>query len=127
MLKNEVKLELERIYKEYCNGDLEDQGGKDKFIDMMKVFVEFRLEVSGGSESSMGDIGMNYVSSFLDEIFLYDNMMDDWAGCYRGDLCYECFEKLEKVVNSSNLEENIKNEILEGYRKEYGMDEEEED
>jgi hypothetical protein len=123
MLKNEVKLELERIYKEYCNDDLEAQGGKDKFIDMMKVFVEFRLEVSGGSEYSCM-VSMNSVSNFLDEIFLYDNMMDDWAGCYRGDLCYECFEELERLVNSSNLEENIKNEILEGYRKENGMDEE---
>ena len=124
MLKKEVKLELERIYKEYSNGDLEDQGGKDKFIDMMKVFVEFRLKVSGGCKSSMGSIGMNYVSSFLNEIFLYDNMMDDWAGCYRGDYCWENFEKLKEEVDKSNLEEDIKKEILEGYRKENGMDEE---
>jgi len=119
-----MKLELERIYKEYCNSDLESLRGEDKFIDMMFVFVEFRLEVSGGSESSMGDIGMNYVSSFLDEIFLYDNMMSDWGGGYRGDFCYENFEKLKEEVDKSNLEENIKKEILEGYRKENGMDEE---
>ena len=72
-------------------------------------------------------VSMNSVSNFLNEIFLYDNMMDDWSGGYRGDFCYENFEELERLVNSSNLEENIKNEILEGYRKEYGMDEEEED
>ena len=92
---------------------------------MMFVFVEFRLDVSGGDKSSMGSIGMNYVSSFLDEIFLYNNMMDDWNGSYRGDSCWECFDSLEELVNESNLEENIKNEILEGYRKEYGMDNEE--
>jgi hypothetical protein len=51
-------------------------------------------------------------------------MMDDWGGCYRGDFCWEKFEALEKLVNESNLEKEIKNEILEGYRKEYGMDEE---
>jgi hypothetical protein len=51
-------------------------------------------------------------------------MMDDWGGCYRGDFCWENFEELEKLVNESNLEENIKIEILEGYRKEYDMDEE---
>ena len=124
MIGKEKKLELERIYKEYCNVNLESLRGEDKFIDMMFVFVEFRLNVSGGSESSMGSIGMNYVSSFLDEIFLYDNMMDDWGGGYRGDFCWECFDSLEELVNESNLEENIKNEILEGYRKEYGMDEE---
>ena len=124
MVGKEEKLELERIYKEYCNVDLESLRGEDKFIDMMFVFVEFRLKVSGGDKSSMGSIGMNYVSSFLDEIFLYDNMMDDWNGNYRGDSCWECFDSLEELVNKSNLEGNIKSEILEGYRKENGMDEE---
>lgn len=118
-----MKLELEKIYKNYCNSNLEGLRGEDKFIDMMFVFVEFRLEVSGGDESSCM-VSMNSVNNFLDEIFLYDNMMDDWGGCYRGDYCWENFEELEKLVNESNLEENIKIEILEGYRKEYGMDEE---
>jgi hypothetical protein len=118
-----MKLELERIYKEYCNSDLESLRGEDKFIDMMFVFVEFRLEVSGGSECGCM-VSMNSVSNFLDEIFLYDNMMSDWGGGYRGDFCYENFEKLKEEVDKSSLEENIKNEILEGYRKENGMDEE---
>ena len=127
MLKNEVKLELERIYKEYCNSNLEGLRGEDEFIDMMFKFVEFRLYVSGGNESSMGSVGMNYVSSFLDEIFLFDNMMSDWSGDYRGSFCWESFEFLKELLNKSNLEENIKNEILEGYREENGMDEEEDD
>jgi len=122
-----MKLGLERIYKEYCNNDLESLKGEDKFVDMLLVFVEFRLEVSGGSKSSMGSIGMNYVSSFLNEIFLYDNMMADWNGSYRGDLRWECFEFLEKLVNKSNLKENIKKEILEGYREENEMDDEDEE
>ena len=116
-----MKLELERIYKEYCNSDLEGLRGEDKFIDMMFVFVEFRLSVSGGCEYSCM-VSMNSVSNFLDEIFLYDNMMSDWAGCYRGDFCWENFEELKKEVDKSSLEENIKNEILEGYKKEYDMD-----
>lgn len=118
-----MKLELERIYKNYCNNNLEGLRGEDEFIDMMFKFVEFRLYVSGGCESSCM-VSMNSVNNFLDEIFLYDNMMDDWGGCYRGDYCWENFEELEKLVNESNLEENIKIEILDGYRKEYGMDEE---
>jgi hypothetical protein len=75
----------------------------------------------------MGYVGMNYVKSFLEEIFLYDNMMDDWGGCYRGDYCWENFEELERLVNESNLEENIKIEILEGYKKFYGMNDDEDD
>jgi hypothetical protein len=116
-----MKLELEKIYKEYCECDVERE--EDKFINMMKTFIEFRLEVSGGSEYRCM-VSMVNVTNFLDEIFLFDNMMDDWGGCYRGDFCWEKFEILEKLVNESNLEKEIKNEILEGYRKEYGMDEE---
>ena len=132
MLDKETKLELERIYKEYCNVDLESLSGLDileydEFINMMKVFVKFRLEVSGGDKSCMGSIGMNYVSSFLDEILLYNNMMDDWNGSYRGDSCWECFDFLEELVNKSNLEGNIKSEILEGWRKGYGMNDEDEE
>jgi hypothetical protein len=123
MLKNEIKVELERIYKNYCNSNLEGLKGEDEFVKVLVGFVKFRLKVSGGCKSSCM-VSMNSVSNFLDEIFLYDNMMDDWGGGYRGDFCYENFEELERLVNSSNLEENIKNEILEGYRKEYGMDEE---
>ena len=119
-----MKLELEKIYKEYCGNDIEGLRGEDKFIDMMFVFIEFRLNVSGGCESSMGDIGCESVDGFLDEIFLFESMMSDWCGSYRGDLCYEGFDILKEFVDNSSLEEDIKNEILEGYRKEYGMDEE---
>jgi hypothetical protein len=66
----------------------------------MLMFVEFRLGVSGGSETESG-VSMNSVNNFLDEIILYNNLMDDWGGIYRGDVCYECFDKLEEVVNKS--------------------------
>ena len=119
-----MKLELEKIYKNYCNSNLEGLKGEDEFVEILLGFVKFRLMVSGGSEYGCM-VSMNSVNNFLDEIFLYDNMMDDWGGCYRGDFCWENFEKLEELVNESNLEENIKIEILEGYRKEYGMNDEE--
>jgi hypothetical protein len=119
-----MKLELERIYREYCNSDLKGLKDEDEFVDVLLGFVKFRLYVSGGN---MHDcmVSMNNVSNFLDEIFLYDNMMSDWGGGYRGGFCWECFDSLEELVNESNLEENIKNEILEGYRKENGMDDDE--
>jgi hypothetical protein len=118
-----MKLELESIYREYCNSDLEGLKGEDEYVDVMIGFVKFRLHISGGSESSCMS-SMNSVNNFLDEIFLYNNMMDDWSGQYRGDFCYEHFDELKELVNKSNLEEDIKVEILEGYKKEYGMDEE---
>ena len=87
----------------------------------MFTFIEFRLDVSGGEESSCM-VSMNTVNNFLNEIFLYNNMMDDWSGQYRGDFCYENFEALKKLINKSNLEEKYKKEILEGYEKEYGIE-----
>jgi len=118
-----MKLELEKLYKEYCESELESLKGEDKFIDMMLMFVEFRLYVSGGSEYGC-TVSMTTVNNFLDEIFLYDNMMDDWGGAYRGECCWEKYSSLKRLVNESELKENIKIEILEGYKKENGMDEE---
>ena len=119
-----MKLELERIYKEYCEGDLVGLKGEDEFVEVLEGFVKFRLNVSGGSEYGCM-VSMNSVNNFLDEIFLFDNMMCDWSGCYRGDYCWENFECFEKLVNESNLEEKIKIEILEGYKEEYGMNDDE--
>jgi hypothetical protein len=123
-MKTEMKLELESIYKEYCNSNLEGLRGEDEFIDMLFGFIKFRLHVSGGSETTMGDIGCESVNGFLNEIFLFESMISDWSGCYRGDLCYECFDELKGLLDNSSLEVDIKVEILEGYRKYYNMDEE---
>ena len=117
-----MKLELEKIYKEYCLSDLEGLKGEDKYIDMMFTFVEFRLKISGGDKINCS-CSMFNTHNFLNEIFLFDNMLDDWSGQYRGDFCWERFEHLKKLVSESFLEENIKKEILEGYRKEYEIEE----
>lgn len=113
-----MKLELEDIYRSYCNDNLEGcQNGSpdDKFIDMMFVFVEFRLDVSGGDKSGCM-VSMKNVNNFLNEIHLYDNMMDDWSGGYRGDFNDENFDCLEGLVDNSNLNVRLKKEILEGYK-----------
>ena len=120
----EMKLELERIYKEYCLEDLNALEGEE-FIDSLKGFMEFRLFVSGGSESSMGSIGCGTVEGFLNELFLFQDMMYDWSGQYRGDLCYECLETLEEILEGSDLEESVKNEIVESWKKKYEMDDDE--
>jgi hypothetical protein len=121
-MKNQVnKLELEKIYKEYCIDDLGGIEEEDKFKNMMLSFIEFRLEVSGGSEYNCM-VSMNTPDNFLDEIFLFNDMMDDWSGQYRGDFSYEHYDYLKKLLATSDLEENIKNEILEGFRKRYEID-----
>jgi hypothetical protein len=120
-----MKLELERIYENYCNSNLDSLKGEDEFIEVLCGFVKFRLNVSGGKDFTMGRIGCESVKGFLDEIFLFENMMCDWGGEYRGDLCYETFERFENILNESSLSEDIKNEIIKNYKEEYGMNEDE--
>ena len=122
-----MKKELERIYEVYCKENLEGLKGEDKFIDMLEIFVDFRLEVSGGEESSMGRIGCESIEGFLNEIFLFDSMISDWNGSYRGDYSYEDFERLVELLDESNLSKELKNEIIEGFKKEYSLEDEEED
>ena len=119
----EMKLELERIYKEYCLEDLNALEGEE-FIDSLKGFMEFRLSVSGGSESSMGSIGCGTVEGFLNELFLFQDMMDDWSGQYRGDFKWECLESLEKILEGSDLKESVKTKIVESWKENYRMNEE---
>jgi hypothetical protein len=123
----ELKLELEKIYEKYCLSELESldecENGENKEIKMLFEFVKFRLNVSGGSESSMS-VSMFNVGNFLNEIFLFDDMMCDWGGCYRGDFSWENLEVLERLLNESSLDKEIKEMIIKGYRDENGMDEE---
>ena len=120
----EMKLELERIYKEYCLEDLNALEGEE-FIDSLKGFMEFRLFVSGGSESSMGSIGCGTVEGFLNELFFFQDMMDDWSGSYRGDFKWECLESLEKILEGSDLKESVKIKIVESWKENYRMNDDE--
>ena len=108
-----VKLEFERIYKEYCNTELDNQEN-DKWIPMLKEFVNFRLDVSGGAETQ-GPESICTADKFLNEICLFDNLMCDWGGCYRGDFAYENFETLMELVDSSYVPIEIKHQVRMGY------------
>ena len=100
-LDNKGKIVLESLYSGYISG-LMINYDDDKFTDMILSLVDFRLDVSGGDDSDFGIIGMNYVDSFLDEVELILNMVDDYEGQYRGDYKYENLEEFELCLN--NLE-----------------------
>jgi hypothetical protein len=126
----ELKLKLEKVYKEYCLSDLEaiaesnlSETEKEE-NEMFKSFVKFRLSVSGGSVSSMGDIGCGTVEGFVNEIILYNNLMDDGAGQYRGDFRYENLEALEELLDENELEDEVKSKVVKLFNEYYGMDEE---
>jgi hypothetical protein len=130
MTNMERKLELEKIYKEYCMSDLnaiaECNLSENEKADneMFKSFVKFRLSVSGGSESSMGSIGCGTVEGFVNEITLFNDLMDDGAGQYRGDFMYENLEALEALLEESELEDEVKSKVVELFKKYYEIDEE---
>jgi hypothetical protein len=126
----ELKLKLEKIYKEYCMSDLNaiaecyisDQEKEDN--EMFKSFVKFRLSVSGGSVSSMGSIGCGTVEGFVNEITLFNDLMDDGAGQYRGDFSYENLEALEELLDKNEVEDEVKLKVVKLFNEYYGMDEE---
>jgi hypothetical protein len=124
---NNIKLELENIYYKYCMNELECN--EDEEIEMLKQFIKFRLNISGGSESSMGSVGCGSISGFLNEISLFDDMMCDWGGAYRGDFAYECLDGLMNLLEEVNFEQDIipdldiKKLIIEGYKEINGLDE----
>ena len=100
-LELEGKIVLESLYSGYISG-LMINYDDDKFTDIILGLVDFRLDVSGGEDSDFGIIGMNYVSSFFDEVELILNMVDDYEGQYRGDYKYENLDEFKLCLN--NLE-----------------------
>lgn len=132
MTQTQLKLKLEAIYSEYCNNDLNGMSDPNttwtdddekEAIEMMKLFVKVRLKASGGDKYTYS-LSMNNVENFLNEICLYDDMMADAMGEYRGSFCWECLDHLTILLNESDLDDVIKNEIIEGYRLKCRMDEE---
>ena len=115
----DLKLKLEKVYEEYCLSELESldecENGENKEIKMLFKFVKFRLNVSGGNKSNM-NVSMFNVNNFLDEIILFDNLMCDWGGCFRGEFSWENLEVLEELLNENNVDNEIKSKIIKGYR-----------
>ena len=122
-----LKLKLEKVYEEYCLSELksldECENGENKEIKMLFEFVKFRLNVSGGNESGMS-VSMFNVKNFLEEIFLFDNLICDWGGCYRGEFSSENLEVLEELLDENNVDDNVKEMIIKGYRDYNEMDNE---
>jgi len=134
LAKNNIKLTLEDIYYKFCMMDLEgNEGGQDgEDIEMLKQFVKFRLKVSGGSKCSAGGgVGCDSVNGFLNEISLFENMMCDWGGAYRGSFSGECLDSLIELLEEVTFEQdvdsslNIKELIIEGYKEINGLNEDE--
>ena len=125
---NNIKLELEKVYKEYCLGDIEWIKEEDKkSYKMFKSFIDFRLDVSGGKETTMGSVGCGSVSGFLYEIDLFDDLISDYVGDYRGIMSSECGEVLEECLENCDFKQevikglDIKKLIMDLYDEEHGL------
>lgn len=130
LANNNIKLTLEDIYYKFCMGDLEGNNDESEEFEMLKQFIKFRLKVSGGSECSAGGgIGCDSVNGFLNELALFDDMMCDWGGAYRGSFSSECLDSLIGLLEEVTFEQdvfpdlNIKELIIEGYKEMNGMNE----
>jgi hypothetical protein len=85
--------------------------GERKWVALVDLWANFRLEVSGGEKYSMGHIGCGTIEGFLSEIDTFDGMCDDWDGAYRGDFRYECRDALFELLDNSSLSKELIEEI----------------
>jgi len=130
---NNIKLELEKVYKEYCLSDIKwiEEDDKKNY-KMFKSFIDFRLNVSGGNKSTMGSVGCGSISGFLNEINLFDDLMSDYVGDYRGIMSSECGECLEELLENCDFKQDvvegldIKKLIMDLYDKYHGLNKYEE-
>jgi hypothetical protein len=122
LLNVSKKLLLEKVYGLWVDEDLEGIIKMGEEVFGLDKWKDFRLSVSGGSESSMGRIGMGSIEGFIDELDLFDNMMCDWGGCYRGDFRYEGRDSLFRLLDNNIEDEEFRNEIKNEYNKYYEED-----
>jgi hypothetical protein len=122
MLDVSSKLVLEKVYGMYVDGEIEGLVNSGENVFGLDKWKEFRLCVSGGDKTSMGSIGMGSIIGFINELELFDNMMCDWGGCYRGEFRWECrgglFDLLDSEVEDVELRDSVKME----YNKYFGFE-----
>jgi hypothetical protein len=114
-MTTEKKLLLEKVYAHYVNVDINSVKEAGEEVFGLDQWCKFRLYVSGGAKTSMGSIGMETIKGFLYELKLYDDIMCDWAGQYRGDFEYENREGVFGLLDEYIEDIEFKNEIKEAY------------
>jgi hypothetical protein len=72
----------------------------------------------------MGSVGCGTVEGFVNEITLFNDLMDDGAGQYRGDFSYENLEALEELLDENEIEDKVKSKIVKLFEENYNMNEE---
>jgi hypothetical protein len=96
-LSKEIELKLKVISNEYCN---DSELGHPNFLNNIES-----------------------IDDFIDKIIKYDDILCDLVGQYRGTFCYECLDDLIMILDKNDLDDVIKNKIIEGYKLNYRMDE----
>jgi len=130
LVTTETKVQLEKVFNDYVMSDikvLKEETDNDavKFVELIERWLPFRLEVSGGSVSSMGDVGCGSIDGFINELETYDDMGTDWNGAYRGDLRWESRELLFILLDESDIDKDIIILIKKIYNDRFFKDEEE--
>ena len=118
----EKKLLLEKVYRKVVENDIKSCRNSGDELFGLDKWVDFRLSVSGGSESSMGEIGMNSIKGFLVELEWWDNIMSDYNGCYRGDFKWEVRDWTFDCLDIEVENDEFRNEIKDEYNKYFNFE-----
>ena len=123
-MEMEKKLLLEKIYGLYVDNEIDADWWEDscrskneynRFNEFLKSWKWIRLEVSGGSEHSMGSVGMESIIGFINEIEWFDDIVSDFGGDYRGTARYECRDWLFELLDNEVEDEEFRNKIKDEY------------
>jgi hypothetical protein len=124
MLDVSSKLVLEKVYGMYVDGEVEGLVSNGEEVFGLDKWKEFRLYVSGGSESSMGSVGMGSIGGFIRELEWVDSIFSDLGGCYRGDFRWECRGGLFDLLDSEVMDVELRDSIKVEYNKYFGFEDE---
>jgi len=124
MLDVSSKLVLEKVYGMYVDGEVEGLVSNGEEVFGLDKWKEFRLFVSGGSESSMGSVGMGSIGGFIRELEWVDSIFSDLGGCYRGDFRWECRGGLFDLLDSEVMDVELRDSIKVEYNKYFGFEDE---
>jgi hypothetical protein len=118
MLEMSKKLVLENVFVKLVDCEIEGVGeATDELLKgWMKDWKEMRLKVSGGDRTTMGSIGMGSIEGFINEIILFEDLVCDYIGEYRGIYREEMMDGILNILSELSDDEEFNNEVERIYK-----------
>jgi hypothetical protein len=113
LLSDERKILLEKCLGIIIDNEVDNIKEDDpEFAQMLLLWKNFRISISGGTELTMGETtGCGGVVGFVEELLFLNKFMSDWAGAYEGDYSYEFLESVLDVLDKQGVDIELRDAI----------------